>query len=90
MGSRIIDGYKFEPANDLIHKYKVTIYDKQEKKNKTIFFGSISYQQYHDRIGIYNYLDHHDLKRRRLFRERFDRFKNKKESAGWFAYHYLW
>lgn len=90
MSFRILDGYKFEPAQDFIHKYKVEVYDKESKKNKYVYFGSINYQQYKDKIGMYKYLDHNDNKRRKLFRDRFERFKNKKETAGWFAYYYLW
>lgn len=87
---RIVDGYRFEPANDMIHKYKVLVYDNKTKKDKYVYFGSILYQHYNDRIGLFSYLNHNDIKRRRSFRDRFDRFKNKKETAGWFAYHYLW
>lgn len=38
--------------------------------NKTVHFGALGYQQYHDKIGLYSSLNHNDPARRKLYRAR--------------------
>ncbi|NVM20132.1 MAG: hypothetical protein HWN80_20720, partial [Candidatus Lokiarchaeota archaeon] len=52
------------------------------------------YEQYKDSTGkkLYSYADHLDENRKRLYRKRHagEGNSNRKYSAGWFSWHYLW
>lgn len=62
------------------------------------YFGDKRYQQYKDRIGFYDYLDHKDKERRKNYRRRAEGITNKNGeltykipfTANWYSYHYLW
>jgi len=58
--------------------------------NKKYSFGSISNQQYYDRIGYYKYLDHLDEKRRLNYINRHKNDKLNEYSSGYFSMYYLW
>lgn len=75
--------------------YKYTaIIDNQRRVN----FGDKRYQQYHDKIGMYSKLNHHDKQRRANYRRRHTAIINKngkpatsmKYSPAWFSLKYLW
>lgn len=76
--------------------YKIYVSDKKNKKyyalvdGKKIHFGDKRYQHYKDIFGYYKKLDHNDNDRRNNFLKRFERFKNKPGTAGWFAINILW
>lgn len=68
-------------------------------KGNIVHFGDTRYQHFKDSaLGKYSNLDHGDPKRRRNYRRRARGIKNKrgkltyrdKESANYYAYHYLW
>jgi len=68
-------------------------YDAYVKNGNRIFkvsFGANGYEQYHDKIGLYKNLDHHDENRRRLYKIRHEGDRHVKWSPGWFADQYLW
>jgi len=76
--------------------YDIYLSDKYPKKyfalvnNKKIYFGDQRYQQYYDKMGHYNFLNHDDKNRRRLYKLRHQKDRMKKGSAGWFADKILW
>lgn len=65
---------------------------------KIISFGDKNYEHFHDKLGYYSKLDHNDPERRRLYRARASKITDKKgnltylnkNSANYWAYHYLW
>lgn len=67
-------------------------YDAVFANGKVVSFGDDRYQQYKDStgLGLYSYLDHLDLKRRKSFRARHGKDAKVTHSAAWFAYKYLW
>lgn len=85
MNEQVIkDGIIFTKSNRKNKKYRA------EFKNGTVLhFGDLRYQHYHDKIGLYNYLDHYDAKRRKLYKLRHIKPNNKK-TPGYLAWHYLW
>ena len=78
--------------------YDIFVSDKKEKKyyavgphsKKKIYFGSATYQQYHDKMGHYKHLDHGDKERRRLFKARHNKNRHKVGSPAWFSSNILW
>lgn len=94
-------GIKFErgPGNK---KYKAIIPANLSPtgKQKSVTFGDKRYQQYEDRIPLklYSNLNHKDKTRRASYRSRHGARKcgdgvkciNKKYSAAWFSYYFLW
>jgi hypothetical protein len=74
------------------HNKKYSVYVQGKKGLRLIHFGQIGYEQYKDQVsGRYKSYDHGDKKRRAAYRARHknDRI-NDKNSAGYWAYHYLW
>lgn len=72
-------------------KYSVIVGDR------VVHFGSRLNQQYEDKIGMYDYLDHHDYKKRKNFQSRMSKIMidcepayRKKYSPLWFSWHFLW
>jgi hypothetical protein len=89
------DNYKFiefKKSKTKNKKYDAILLNKKTKILKRIPFGAKGYQQYKDNtgIGLYSHLDHHDPKRRALYRKRHDGEQKNKYSSGWFSYYYLW
>lgn len=71
-------------------KYNALIYDDSNNLVKKIPFGDKRYQQYHDKIGLYSHLDHHDEIRRLNYKKRHKNDKLNELSSGYFSWHYLW
>ena len=78
----------FDKSSNPNKKYDVYISDGNNIKK--ISFGATNYEQYHDKIGLYKDLDHHDDNRRRLYKIRHERDRHVKWSPGWFSDQYLW
>lgn len=84
----------FEISNRKNKKYKVFY------NNRWIHFGDTRYQHYKDNTGLHKYskLDHLDKIRRTNYRQRASKIRdasgkltyNNKNSANYWAYHYLW
>lgn len=70
---------------------KYSVYVFKDGKIKLIHFGDKRYQQYHDRLGLYSHLDHHDENRRKLYRERhkYDHIDDPNYPGFW-SYYCLW
>jgi len=81
----ILNGFPF---------YRSWVKDKKyatiNKEGKIIHFGHVDYEHYHDKIGLYWHLDHHDNKRRASFKARHEENINKEGTAAWFSDKYLW
>lgn len=74
-------------------KYDAILNNKLTGMVTRVPFGDASYQQYKDStgLGLYSHKDHHDAKRRSLYRQRHDKdLKAGNYSAGYFSYKYLW
>lgn len=88
------DKLEFKKANPKTKKkYEVKItFKDQTKKPKIVRFGSIKHEHYHDRIGFFLQLDHHDVQRRKLFYNRFRSLlkKTEKYSPMYFSAKFLW
>ena len=66
-------------------------YDIYYNGKYLLSFGSRSYQQYHDKIGYYQYLDHHDEYRRLLYRIRHQSDHiNDPNYSGYWSWNFLW
>jgi len=86
MQSYLLDEFIFVPSESSNKKYDV--YNAKTFK-KIASFGDKRYQQYHDKIGYYHYLNHNDEIRRTNYYRRFG--KNAKiYTAKWFSHNYLW
>ena len=76
--------------------HPIYVSDRKFKKyyaivgNRKIYFGDSRYQQYHDKMGHYANLDHHDKKRQKRYKMRHEKDRHIKFSAGWFADKILW
>jgi len=81
-------GYKFVAPSKTEHK-KYDVYDVKTDK-KIASFGDVRYEQYHDRIGHYKHLDHHNEARRRLYRLRHSGDIYNKDGGGYWAAKILW
>ncbi len=57
----------FIPSNYKNKKYDAILENKYDGTIKKIPFGDTRYQQYHDRLGFYNHLNHSDKKCRVLY-----------------------
>jgi hypothetical protein len=82
---------KFYRSNIKGKKYKAVV------NGKTVHFGALGYQHYHDRIGLFRHLDHNDPNRRKRYRERHSKIMKGtipsyrvKYTPAWFSWHYLW
>lgn len=81
-------GYKFVAPSKTEHK-KYDVYDVKTDK-KIASFGDVRYEQYHDKIGHYSHLNHHNEGRRRLYKMRHIKDIHNMNSAGGFSFKYLW
>lgn len=72
-------------------KYKVELYEKGEKI-KTIQFGDKRYEHYKDStpLKLYTHLNHLDKERRKRYKNRHEKDRHVKYTAGWFADKFLW
>mgnify|MGYP003338381881 CR=1 FL=1 len=71
-------------------KYKYKKYDVYKDGHYIVSFGDARYQHYKDIIGAYDFLDHNDPIRRKLFKQRHSQRLNDLESATWFSDKFLW
>ena len=83
----LIDGY-----NILKSTRKNKKYDVYKEGKYVTSFGDTRYSHYKDKISNeWAHLDHNDKDRRRLYRLRHAKDNiNDKNSAGYWAWHYLW
>jgi hypothetical protein len=65
-------------------------YDVYKNGDYLLSFGDNRYKHYEDKIGAYDYLDHHNDKKRYAFKSRHNKRLNDFESATWFADKFLW
>jgi len=76
--------------------YPIYVSDKKNKKyyaiveNRKVYFGDSRYQHYYDKMGYYSYLDHGDKERRRRYKQRHEKDRHVKGSAGWLSDQILW
>lgn len=76
-----------------VSKRKNKKYDVFDDKNDYILsFGDTRYQQYHDKIGHYKHLDHHDKDRRKNYLARAKGIGHVDDpySANHYSIEYLW
>ena len=77
-------------AQDGKHKYVGILEHKTTNKIMRVPFGDRNYEQYHDKLGVYSNLDHHDKKRQENFLRRHAKNIEHKYSSGWFSKVCLW
>ena len=70
-------------------KRKYKKYDAYDGDTYLCSFGDIRYQHYHDKLGYYSHLDHHDKQRRKRYYSRHNK-DYPKYSADWFSKKILW
>jgi hypothetical protein len=51
-------------------KYDAIIFNKNTNKQNVIPFGSMGYQHYFDKLGLYEHLNHNDITRRERYYKR--------------------
>ena len=85
-----LDGYEFIKSNKKNKKYDVYKNGRFLASFGAIKNNGIPYEQFNDKIGLYSAYNHYDEKRRENYKKRHHKDINKKDSAGWFAYNYLW
>ena len=88
------DDYKlmgFEVSNTSGKKYDAILRHKTGKL-KRVPFGDINSEHFKDSTpnGIYDYLNHNNPERRRLFHLRHAKNAMYKYSSAYFSLHYLW
>lgn len=76
--------FTFRPSTRAHKKYDVF-----EHGRYVTSFGDKRYQQYHDKLGVYRHLDHHDAQRRANYYRRFGR-QAVRGTAKYFSHKYLW
>ena len=82
-----LDGYQFiAPSTRKNKKYDVYTSDGQYLAS----FGDVRYQQYYDKIGAYEHLNHYDNNRRNNYIKRHIKDIHNYNKAGYFSYYYLW
>lgn len=64
-------------------------YDVYENGKYLLSFGDSRYQQYYDKLGAYDYLNHYDKKRRELYYKRHGK-NAKSDTAKYYSHKYLW
>jgi len=60
--------------------------------DKWVHWGDSRYQHFADStpLKLYSHLDHYDIDRRKLYKQRHEKTRHKKYSPSWFADQYLW
>jgi hypothetical protein len=97
LDGRDVSYIKFEKGK-YPKKYKAKIYDTSDKKIRTVEFGDQRYQQYYDKIGMYDNLNHLNRKRRKEYRSRHGNIITKDGKKAYkipytpafFSYYLLW
>jgi len=86
-----LDGYDFYVSHKKNKKY-----DVYKNGRFLTSFGAIKenskepYEQYFDKIGFFSAYNNLNKKKKKLYKNRHKKDIGKKESAGWFAFNYLW
>jgi len=76
--------------------YPIYLSERVNKKyyavvnNHKVHFGDKRYEHYFDKMGHYSNLDHNDKERRKRYKQRHEKDRHIKDSAGWFADNILW
>jgi hypothetical protein len=81
-----LDGFEFIAPS----KRKNKKYDVYKNGQYLASFGDIRYQQFFDRIGAYDYLNHYDQKRRNNYIKRHHKDIYNFNKPGYFSFYYLW
>lgn len=69
---------------------KYDVYEMHDEGPKYLLsFGQLPYQQYHDKLGHYSYLDHNDPERRKRYYARHGK-DAEVGTAKWFSSIFLW
>jgi len=80
----------YKPFKSTKKGKKYSVYVKSKSGNpKLIHFGSLPYQHYFDKGGLYKHLNHKDPKRRKSYHARHGK-KTDKNTPGYWASFYLW
>jgi len=79
-----------KPFKSKAKNKKLSVYVKDKNgKNKIIHFGDTRYEHYFDKTGIYQHLNHKDVKRKKNYYSRHGK-TNDKLSAKYWSNKYLW
>jgi hypothetical protein len=76
--------------------YPIYVSNRSNKKyyaivdGRKVHFGDTRYEQYKDKMKYYSRLDHNDKERRKRYKQRHEKDRHNKGSAGWFADNILW
>lgn len=72
-------------------KYTAYLMGEDNKLYQPIHFGDKRYSHYKDKLGYYSNLDTNDKEQRQRYRQRHSKDNiDNKNTAGYWAYHYLW
>jgi hypothetical protein len=85
---------KFIRSSNNQKKYDAILENKSTGRRKKISFGQRGASQYRDSTGLklYSNFDNNDIDRKKAYRARHEGEgePNRKYSAGWFSWNYLW
>lgn len=84
------DHIGFEINRGKRSKYDAILKNKKTGQIKRVPFGMKGYQHFHDTLGHYSHLDHHDEKRRLNWRKRHGRNIDYKFSSAFWSATVLW
>ena len=79
----------YQPFVSTAKNKKYSVYVLKDDQPRLIHFGDRRYQQFHDKIGVYAHLDHHDQKRREAYYKRHGP-SDDINSAKFWSHHILW
>ncbi len=71
-------------------KYSVYVKDDNKSGIKLIHFGDKRYEQFFDKLGHYEKLNHNDPKRRKRYYDRHGKEKGSKDMAKYWSHTILW
>ncbi len=86
---KTIGSYTFKKSKKKLKKYSAYKNGKFITNFGAIKPNGVPYQQYFDKIGLYQKYNHNSSKRRALYRLRHNKDYGK-ESADWFSKKFLW
>tara|TARA_R100000654_G_scaffold63920_3_gene91322 strand:+ start:1576 stop:1830 length:255 start_codon:yes stop_codon:yes gene_type:complete len=79
----------YKPFVSKAKNKKYSVYVLKNGKKRLIHFGDKRYQQFKDKLGHYESLNHNDKKRKELYYKRHGK-SNDKNSAKYWANRILW
>jgi len=91
MNKYVFLGFKKSKTNN--KKYDGLFRNRETGRIRKLPFGDSRYEHYKDTtgLGLFSSLNHMDMKRRRLYRQRHQKdIKKGYYSNGWLAMNYLW